>query len=41
MKEYRIANVTAFMKTLFKAAMIAIIFGGGWAFLYLIFKALT
>ncbi len=29
------------LNTLFKALVIAAIFGGGWAVLYLIFKALT
>lgn len=29
------------IKTLLKALLIAGLFGGGWAFLYLIFKALT
>ncbi len=29
------------MGTLFKAGIIAVIFGGGWAVIYLIVKALT
>ncbi len=29
------------LKTLLKGLIIAVIFGGGWAVLYLIFKALT
>ncbi len=29
------------MPTLLKALVIAAVFGGGWAFLYLIFKAVT
>ncbi len=29
------------IRTLFKAGIIAIIFGGGWAVLYLLFKGLT
>jgi len=29
------------MSTLFKAGIIAVVFGGGWAIIYLIVKALT
>lgn len=29
------------MPTILKAILIAAVFGGGWAFLYLIFKAVT
>jgi len=29
------------MPTFLKAIIIAVVFGGGWAFLYLIFKAVT
>jgi hypothetical protein len=29
------------MPTIFKALLIAVFFGGGWAVLYLLFKAIT
>ncbi len=29
------------MPTILKAALIAVVFGGGWAVLYLLFKAIT